>query len=105
MLTFDPKKRITVEEALAHPFLKSLHFEEDEPKAELVSPFDFEFELYSFNTDEYKELIYQEILLHNDEEAINKYIQDKKDHPDGTLNLKYPKEKMRKMYKKDLKEE
>ena len=31
MLTFDPLKRIIVEEALAHPYMKNLHFEEDEP--------------------------------------------------------------------------
>ena len=30
MLIFDPVKRITVEEALAHPFLAELHLEEDE---------------------------------------------------------------------------
>jgi len=25
-MTFDPKKRITVEEALSHPYLEALHF-------------------------------------------------------------------------------
>jgi mitogen-activated protein kinase 1/3 len=33
MLKFDPSKRITVEEALNHPYLKDLHFEDDEPEA------------------------------------------------------------------------
>ena len=32
MLVFDPLKRITVEQALAHPYLKELHLEEDEVK-------------------------------------------------------------------------
>jgi mitogen-activated protein kinase 1/3 len=31
LLTFDPSKRITVEEALRHPFLASLHYPDDEP--------------------------------------------------------------------------
>ena len=31
MLVFDPTKRITVEEALAHPYLASLHDKDDEP--------------------------------------------------------------------------
>jgi serine/threonine protein kinase len=31
MLIFDPDKRITVAEALAHPYMKNLHFEDDEP--------------------------------------------------------------------------
>jgi serine/threonine protein kinase len=33
MLTFNPKNRITVEQALAHPYLKSLHDPRDEPTA------------------------------------------------------------------------
>lgn len=47
MLKFDPAERITVEKALKHPFLANLHQEEDEPTGEPVSPFDFDFELYS----------------------------------------------------------
>jgi mitogen-activated protein kinase 1/3 len=31
MLVFDPRKRITVVEALAHPYLANLHCEDDEP--------------------------------------------------------------------------
>lgn len=47
MLKFDPAQRITVTGALKHPFLESLHQEEDEPSGEAVSSFDFDFELYS----------------------------------------------------------
>jgi mitogen-activated protein kinase 1/3 len=36
MLTFNPQKRITVEEALEHPYLADLHFEDDEPTADPV---------------------------------------------------------------------
>ena len=32
-LTFDPKKRITVEDALAHPYLSAYHDPDDEPSA------------------------------------------------------------------------
>jgi serine/threonine protein kinase len=42
MLAFNPDKRITVDEALAHPYLSSLHSEEDEPVC--PTPFDFSFE-------------------------------------------------------------
>lgn len=42
MLTFSPEKRITVEEALRHPYLKLLHDPSDEPSSE--APFSFEFE-------------------------------------------------------------
>jgi len=46
MLTFDPKRRITVEEALAHPYLAALHCPDDEPTTTPVSAYDFEFEIY-----------------------------------------------------------
>jgi mitogen-activated protein kinase 7 len=42
LLTFDPAARITVEEALAHPYLEAYHDVEDEPVHE--KPFDFAFE-------------------------------------------------------------
>ena len=50
MLTFDPKKRITVDEALKHEYLNKLHVEDDEPASETVSAFDFDFELYELTT-------------------------------------------------------
>jgi serine/threonine protein kinase len=36
MLTFDPLKRITIDDALAHPYMSQLHFPDDEPTTELV---------------------------------------------------------------------
>ena len=42
MLVFNPHRRISVEDALADPYMESLHAEEDEPKAE--SQFDYKFE-------------------------------------------------------------
>lgn len=40
MLVFDPAKRISVQEALAHPWLAALHDESDEPVAEVPFTFD-----------------------------------------------------------------
>ena len=34
MLVFDPSERISVEDALAHPYLAKLHAPEDEPTGE-----------------------------------------------------------------------
>ncbi|GAB5373044.1 hypothetical protein AAMO2058_001716300 [Amorphochlora amoebiformis] len=59
MLQFSPKKRITVEQALAHPFLDKLHDPKDEPNAE--SHFDFSFEKYNLNGKMLKALLWQEI--------------------------------------------
>lgn len=47
MLIFDPDKRITVEEALSHPYLAALHCPEDEPKTEPLNEIDFEFEIHN----------------------------------------------------------
>ena len=101
MLTFDPNKRITIEQALAHPYMSTLHVPEDEPSGEPVSRFDFDFELYSLKTNEYKELIYEEIQLFHSDKAVETYLANKQEYPDGCLFKKYGKERLRTMYKGD----
>ncbi|XP_047321448.1 mitogen-activated protein kinase homolog MMK2-like [Impatiens glandulifera] len=63
MLIFDPNKRITVEEAICHPYLSSLHDINDEP----VFPglFHFDFEQSTFTEEDIRELIWQESLNFN----------------------------------------
>lgn len=63
MLTFDPNQRITVEEALNHPYLGSLHDETDEPTCPV--PFNFDFEQYALTEEQMRELIYMEALAFN----------------------------------------
>uniref|UniRef100_A0A8C9R607 Mitogen-activated protein kinase n=1 Tax=Scleropages formosus TaxID=113540 RepID=A0A8C9R607_SCLFO len=58
MLTFNPYKRITVEEALAHPYLEQYYDPTDEPVAE--EPFTFDMELDDLPKERLKELIYEE---------------------------------------------
>ncbi|XP_025775752.1 mitogen-activated protein kinase 3 [Puma concolor] len=58
MLTFNPNKRITVEEALAHPYLEQYYDPTDEPVAE--EPFTFDMELDDLPKERLKELIFQE---------------------------------------------
>ncbi|KAJ3261990.1 Mitogen-activated protein kinase [Boothiomyces macroporosus] len=61
LLTFDPAKRISVEDALRHPYLSAYHDEECEPDHDEV--FDFSFE----STDSMqvmKELLKKEIMDH-----------------------------------------
>lgn len=65
MLTFDPDRRITIDQALAHPYMERLHFEDDEPTGDPVCDFDFDFELFSLKIPEYKELIFEEIKLYH----------------------------------------
>lgn len=63
MLTFDPAKRITVEESLAHPYFARLHDIADEP----VCPeaFSFDFEQQPLDEEQMKDMIYQEALAFN----------------------------------------
>ncbi|KAI8587953.1 kinase-like domain-containing protein [Geranomyces variabilis] len=59
LLTFDPAARITVEEALAHPYLEAYHDITDEPSHE--RQFDFGFETVEV-VDEMKKMIAQEVI-------------------------------------------
>ncbi|KAF8396647.1 hypothetical protein HHK36_018271 [Tetracentron sinense] len=60
MLVFNPCKRITVDEALNHPYLSSLHEINEEPTC--PSPFIFDFEQASLSEEDIKELIWRESL-------------------------------------------
>lgn len=52
MLLYDPEFRISIEDALKHPYMSELHYPPDEPTTNPVSSFDFDFELYDLSTDE-----------------------------------------------------
>ena len=64
LFTFSPRKRITVEEALAHPYLEPYHDPSDEPNAPPLSPgfFDADFAKEPLSRAHLKELIYREIV-------------------------------------------
>ena len=64
MLDLNPTRRITVEEALNHPFLESMHDPEDEPKFEGAIDFSFE-EDPTLNLEKLKRLILKEIASYN----------------------------------------
>ncbi|KAI0257573.1 CMGC/MAPK protein kinase [Lactifluus subvellereus] len=63
-LTFDPKKRLTVDEALEHPYLSSYHDSDDEPVVSSMDPnyFDFDDNKESLDKAQLKELLYEEII-------------------------------------------
>jgi serine/threonine protein kinase len=89
MLTFDPKKRITVEQALEHPYLSALHCPEDEPTTEPVSAFDFEFEIYDLKREDYKDLLFEEVMLYQSNDMIREYLENKQKFPDGILSKRF----------------
>ncbi|WVR08289.1 mitogen-activated protein kinase CPK1 [Kwoniella sp. DSM 27419] len=62
-LTFSPRRRITVEEALAHPYLEPYHDVTDEPGAEPLEPefFNFEGENDERGREIMKRLLFMEV--------------------------------------------
>lgn len=74
MLAWDPEERVSIEDALNHPYMADLHYPPDEPTTNPVSAFDFDFELYDLSTDETRQLIYDEIMLYHSSKAQKKYI-------------------------------
>jgi serine/threonine protein kinase len=67
MLIFHPNKRITIEKALEHPFLASLHNPQDEPVADFTFSFDFENE--ELPRERVQELIWEEMRTYHPEIA------------------------------------
>lgn len=63
MLQFNPAHRITIEEALAHPYLADLHDETDEPRCEIQ----FQFDDGNLQPNDVREMLYQEMLYFHPE--------------------------------------
>lgn len=68
LLCFNPFERITVEQALAHPYLEQYYDPADEPVAE--TPFSFDTELDDLPKEHLKELIYKETKVFCDNQPI-----------------------------------
>ncbi len=66
MLDLNPKTRITVEDAIKHPYLESLHDPEDEPVFEGEINFDFELDA-KISLEEIQKRILREITTYNPE--------------------------------------
>lgn len=63
MLTFNPSKRYTVIDCLNHPYMASLHSEEDEPTCD--SKFYFEYEGFNLNRELLQWCIYNEVKVYH----------------------------------------
>lgn len=66
LLAFNPAKRVTVEEALKHPYLESYHDPEDEPDAPPIPESFFDFDKFKdqVTKEQLKHLIFQEVQMH-----------------------------------------
>ncbi|CAO0799199.1 unnamed protein product [Mucor circinelloides] len=63
LLTFNPTKRTTVEEALKHPYLEPYHDPDDEPDAPPIPESFFDFDRYKdqLTKEQLKQMLYDEI--------------------------------------------
>ncbi|GAA6049619.1 hypothetical protein JCM3770_005038 [Rhodotorula araucariae] len=61
-LTFDPTKRLTVEQCLEHPYLAQYHDPEDEPVAPPLEPGFFDFDLEQLSREDLKRRMYDEVM-------------------------------------------
>jgi len=89
MLIVDPTKRISIAEALEHPFLAEFHDSEDEPVTDKLDTYDFDFEYYELSNEQLKDLLYDEIMLYHDETLLEAYIQDKEANPQGSVGARF----------------
>jgi mitogen-activated protein kinase 1/3 len=62
LLAFNPKKRITVSQALKHPYFKSLYRDGDPAMADCPTPFDFSWEQKEFDEKRIQDLMWEEIF-------------------------------------------
>lgn len=65
-----------------------------------MSAFDFDFEIYSLKKEDYKDLIYEEIMLYHDENSFKQYMKDKQENQEGILGQRYGKDRIKKKFKK-----
>lgn len=74
MLRFDPRERISVTQALEHPYLAKYHDPDDEPIC--VPAFDFEFDKLPMNKEQIKEAILMEIQdFHRNKKTCRQRLQ------------------------------
>lgn len=74
MLRFDPRERISVTQALEHPYLAKYHDPDDEPTC--VPAFDFEFDKLPSSKEQIKEAILMEIQdFHQNKQASRQRLQ------------------------------
>jgi len=69
MLVFDPKKRVTATEALAHEYLGPYHDPSDEPISD--EKFDWSFNDADLPVDTWKIMMYSEILDYHNVETMD----------------------------------
>ncbi|XP_024993845.1 mitogen-activated protein kinase 9-like isoform X2 [Cynara cardunculus var. scolymus] len=84
LLAFDPKDRISAEEALSDPYFYGLANLETEPSKQPISKLEFEFERRRLTKNDVRELIYREILEYHPQ-MLQEYL-----HGEEHISFMYP---------------
>ena len=66
MLTFNPKKRYTVDQCISHPYFEGLHDPEQEPITS--RPFDWSFDDVELTKENLQNMVYEESLYYHKED-------------------------------------
>ena len=74
LMVVDYRNRITIDDALAHPYLKELHCPTDEPTRDPVPAIEFDFEKHKLSLEQLKDLVYEEILMYHFEDFRTSYL-------------------------------
>ncbi|PRQ40922.1 putative mitogen-activated protein kinase CMGC-MAPK family [Rosa chinensis] len=74
LLAFDPRDRISAEEALSDPYFHGLANKDNEPSKQPISKLEFDFEKRKLTKDDVRELIYREILEYHPK-MLHDYLQ------------------------------
>jgi serine/threonine protein kinase len=75
LIVLNPADRLSVQEALEHPYLAKLHFEEDEPTSPPLSKLAFDFERKNYtNPESLRSLIIEEISMFHPSDSELAYV-------------------------------
>ncbi|KAF6039081.1 MAPK10 [Bugula neritina] len=70
MLVIDPRNRISVDEAINHPYIR-VWFEDDEVNGPPPGPYDHGLDERDISVDTWKELIYKEVVQYQSKQKLN----------------------------------
>eukprot|EP01029_Cantina_marsupialis_P014037 TRINITY_DN31088_c0_g2_i3.p1 TRINITY_DN31088_c0_g2~~TRINITY_DN31088_c0_g2_i3.p1 ORF type:complete len:620 (-),score=177.16 TRINITY_DN31088_c0_g2_i3:354-2117(-) len=88
LLTFFPEDRMTVQQAIEHPFFKDLHFDDEEPTGDLLDHRHFDFENLTLGVEDYRFLIAREIRHYHPHDSqyrrLVNYLRPRKAKEEGS---------------------
>ena len=88
MLQFHPDDRISVENALEHPYLAEYHIQMPEPNCKTLFNFEFEKVDYDLSSAEVQHLMYEEMLLYRPTATqFPPYVRNQNAHSDTSNTM------------------